>query len=156
MIVIASRNRQDLPSSYTGLSSYFAHSPIRLAVLVMVEPLNIAATASCGPLCFMRTTERKDSGDMNVSSPAIVRVLPSLFAHSLVTVSVCRDRSGTDETTRRAAQWVRENVPTGGPSAPEITGGEVFIGFGAPQKPGASSSATATATPDASSVRPSL
>ena len=63
---------------------------------------------------------------------------------------------GTDETTRRAAQWVRENVPTGGPSAPEITGGEVFIGFGAPQKPGASSSATATATPDASSVRPSL
>jgi hypothetical protein len=52
---------------------------------------------------------------------------------TLVTVSVCNDRTGTDETTRRAAQWVRDNVPAGAVGAPEITEGESFIDFAASQ-----------------------
>ena len=107
---------------------------------------------------LVEAMERRSQGVEEILSsvPGFVAYHAIRSGDSLVTVSVCRDRSGTDETTRRAAQWVRENVPTGAPSAPEITDGEVFIGFGTPQKPGASSSATATATPDASSVRPSL
>jgi hypothetical protein len=29
-----------------------------------------------------------------------------------VTVTVCEDKAGTDESSRRAAEWVKENVPT--------------------------------------------
>ena len=52
---------------------------------------------------------------------------------TLVTVSVCNDRAGTDETTRQAAKWVRDNVPAGAVGAPEITEGEAFLNFAAPQ-----------------------
>jgi hypothetical protein len=50
---------------------------------------------------------------------------------------------------------LRENVPTGAPSAPEISEGEVFIGFGAPQA-GIGHAATAATATNASEARPAL
>jgi hypothetical protein len=88
------------------------------------------------------------------SVPGFVAYHAIRSGDTLVTVSVCRDRSGTDETTRRAAKWVRENVPTGAPPAPEITEGDVFIALGTPQKLGGFASSTATAGPADSSARP--
>lgn len=55
---------------------------------------------------------------------------------TLVTVSVCQDSAGTDETTRRAAQWIRDNVAAGAVGAPAITTGEAFLNFAAPQSVG--------------------
>jgi hypothetical protein len=52
---------------------------------------------------------------------------------TLVTVSICQDRAGTDETTRQAALWVRDNLPAGSVGAPEITEGEAFLNFAASQ-----------------------
>lgn len=52
---------------------------------------------------------------------------------TLVTISVFRDQAGTDESTRRAAEWVRENLPAGSIRPPEVTEGEVFIHFAAAQ-----------------------
>jgi hypothetical protein len=48
---------------------------------------------------------------------------------TVTTVSICKDRAGTEETTRRAAAWVQENLPgtTSGP--PRIRTGEVFLSF---------------------------
>jgi hypothetical protein len=46
---------------------------------------------------------------------------------ALITVTVCEDKAGTDESTRRAAQWVRENLAEAGIAPPEVTEGEVFI-----------------------------
>jgi hypothetical protein len=89
------------------------------------------------------------------SVPGFVAYHAVRSGNTLFTLSVCRDRSGTDETTRRAAQWLRENVPTGAPSAPEISEGEVFIGFGAPQA-GIGHAATAATAPNASEARPAL
>jgi hypothetical protein len=45
-----------------------------------------------------------------------------------VTVTVCQDKAGTDESSRRAAEWVRENV---GESAnpPAITEGDAVLQF---------------------------
>jgi len=31
-----------------------------------------------------------------------------------MTVTVCQDKTGTDESSRRAAEWVKENVSTAG------------------------------------------
>ena len=43
-------------------------------------------------------------------------------------VTVCNEKAGCDESTRRAGQWVRENVDPR-PGKPEITGGEGVIDF---------------------------
>jgi hypothetical protein len=48
-----------------------------------------------------------------------------------VTVTVCQDQAGTAESTRRAAEWVRQNVSAAAGSPPEATEGEVVINFSA-------------------------
>jgi hypothetical protein len=45
------------------------------------------------------------------------------------TVTVCLDKDGTDESSRRAAEWVRENVSTTG-NPPVITEGSTVLHFG--------------------------
>jgi hypothetical protein len=45
-----------------------------------------------------------------------------------VTVTVCEDKAGTDESSRRAAEWVKENVSaTANP--PTITEGNTVLQF---------------------------
>ena len=45
-----------------------------------------------------------------------------------VTVTVCEDKTGTDESSRRAAEWVKENV-TGPADPPAITEGNTVLHF---------------------------
>ena len=47
----------------------------------------------------------------------------------LATVTVCDDQAGTQESSRRAAEWVRQNLTGAAMAAPEITEGEAFIQF---------------------------
>jgi hypothetical protein len=44
------------------------------------------------------------------------------------TATICEDKTGTDESTRRAAQWVKDNA-TETVQPPVITEGEAFIQF---------------------------
>jgi hypothetical protein len=45
-----------------------------------------------------------------------------------VTVTVCDDKAGTDESSRRAAEWVKENMSA--PAAPPaITEGDTVLHF---------------------------
>jgi heme-degrading monooxygenase HmoA len=46
-------------------------------------------------------------------------------------ISVFDDRSGTEESTRQASDWVRENMPDLGVSPPSVSSGEVVIQFAA-------------------------
>jgi hypothetical protein len=50
---------------------------------------------------------------------------------SVATITICDDQTGTDESSRRAREWVQKNLPGASVSAPEITEGDVFIDFGA-------------------------
>jgi len=45
-----------------------------------------------------------------------------------VTVTVCQDKTGTDESSRRAAEWVKENISTIG-NPPVITEGGTVAHF---------------------------
>jgi len=46
------------------------------------------------------------------------------------TVTVCQDKSGTDESSRRAAEWIKENISaTANP--PVITEGSTVVQFNA-------------------------
>ena len=42
-------------------------------------------------------------------------------------VSVFEDKTGTDESTRVAADWVRQNVPQAAGSPPEVMEGRVIL-----------------------------
>ena len=46
-----------------------------------------------------------------------------------VTVTVCEDKAGTDESSRRAAEWVKENV-SATVDRPAITEGDAVLQFG--------------------------
>ena len=67
----------------------------------------------------------------------VLRGVPGFVAYYAVragaggaTITVCQDQAGTTESTRRAAEWIRQNVPgAAGGTAPEVTEGEVFINF---------------------------
>ena len=45
-----------------------------------------------------------------------------------VAVTVCQDKTGTDESSRRAAEWVKQNVSTT-LDPPAITEGSTFLQF---------------------------
>jgi len=44
------------------------------------------------------------------------------------TVTICQDKEGTDESSRRAAEWVKDNVSTTG-NPPEIAEGDTVLHF---------------------------
>lgn len=45
----------------------------------------------------------------------------------LVTITTCETHDGVDESVRRAATWVKENMAGFGLSAPMVSTGEVFV-----------------------------
>lgn len=46
---------------------------------------------------------------------------------STVSVTVCDDQAGAEETNRVAADWVSENMPEAAANPPRITAGEVVL-----------------------------
>ena len=44
-----------------------------------------------------------------------------------VSISVFENEAGADESTAAAANWIRENLPELGGSAPQVSAGEVVI-----------------------------
>jgi hypothetical protein len=68
---------------------------------------------------------------------ALISGVPGFVSYAAVrsgdggmTVTVCEDKTGTDESSRRAAAWVAENIgATANP--PAITEGDAVLHFGA-------------------------
>lgn len=60
-------------------------------------------------------------------APGFVAYYAVRDGEALATVTICDDRAGADASTRRAAQWVRDNLPGVRVPPPEAIGGEVFI-----------------------------
>lgn len=48
---------------------------------------------------------------------------------TVVTVTVCDDAAGTAESSRRARNWVQQNLAGTNVGTPEITEGEVILDF---------------------------
>jgi uncharacterized protein YmfQ (DUF2313 family) len=46
------------------------------------------------------------------------------------TITVCEDQTGTTESVRVAADWVRRRVPNAVGTPPQVTEGEVIFSFG--------------------------
>ena len=66
----------------------------------------------------------------------LIRGVPGFVTYALVrtadggfSVSVYEDQAGTEESTRRAAEWIRQTVPQAAGSAPEVIEGETILQF---------------------------
>lgn len=60
-------------------------------------------------------------------TPGFIAYYAIRDGEALATITVCKDREGADESSRRTATWVRENMVGVRVTAPEAYGGEVFI-----------------------------
>jgi hypothetical protein len=60
--------------------------------------------------------------------PGFVSYYATREGDTMTSVSVYNDKAGCDESTRRAREWVGQNVKPG-VGAPEISSGDVFINF---------------------------
>ena len=65
----------------------------------------------------------------------LITTVPGFIAYyairngdTVTSVTVCQDKAGTDESTKRAAAWVKENVK-GSINPPGINEGDTFISF---------------------------
>ena len=67
--------------------------------------------------------------DLISTVPGFVAYYGVRDGNQLTTITVCNDRAGTDESSRRAAAWVKENLPNTKAGAPTIRQGEVIINF---------------------------
>ncbi|MEA2584913.1 MAG: hypothetical protein QOF33_2998 [Thermomicrobiales bacterium] len=61
--------------------------------------------------------------------PGFVAYYATRDGGNVATITVCQDRAGTEESTRRAREWVSQNLSGATIGAPEVTEGETFIQF---------------------------
>ena len=69
---------------------------------------------------------------------AVVQEIPGFVAYYIIqandgatSVTIYEDRTGVEESNRRVAQWVRDNLPDAATMPPEISEGEVVVMSGA-------------------------
>jgi len=68
----------------------------------------------------------EDVTDLLTGVPGFVNYAAVRSSDGGVTVTVCEDKAGTDESSRRAAEWIKGNA-SGTASAPAITEGDTII-----------------------------
>jgi hypothetical protein len=71
---------------------------------------------------------KEDVRALMTSVPGFVNYVAARSGGGGVTVTVCEDRAGTDESSRRAADWVKENV-SATVDPPAITEGDTVLQF---------------------------
>jgi len=66
----------------------------------------------------------------------LIRGVPGFRAYyatrngdTVTTVTVCDSREGTQESTKRAGEWVKQNLTGAAFGAPTVTEGETFVQF---------------------------
>lgn len=59
--------------------------------------------------------------------PGFIAYYAMRDGEALATITVCESRADTEESTRRTAQWMRDNMTGVRVTPPEAIGGEVFI-----------------------------
>ena len=70
----------------------------------------------------------EDVKEVITGVPGFVSYVALMTGETGVTVTVCQDKEGTEESSRRAADWVKENVEAT-VDAPVITEGNAVLQF---------------------------
>ena len=83
-----------------------------------------------GPLARAMVERREEVEEVLRGVPGF-RAYYALRARdgTVATITVCDDQAGTSESSRRAAEWVRQNMSGASISPPQISEGETFLNF---------------------------
>jgi hypothetical protein len=71
---------------------------------------------------------QEDVKELITGVPGFVSYAAFRSADGVKTVTACEDKAGTDESSNRAAGWVKENV-SAAVDPPETSEGDVFLQF---------------------------
>jgi hypothetical protein len=52
-------------------------------------------------------------------------------ADGIASVTICETKEGCDDSAKKAAAWIKENLPDLAPKPPQVLVGESLISFGA-------------------------
>ena len=70
----------------------------------------------------------EDVKELIAGVPGFVSYAAFRNGDGVMTVTACEDKAGTDESSNRAAAWVKENV-SASVDPPEVTEGSTFLQF---------------------------
>jgi len=85
--------------------------------------------ANAAALADEMQQKQQDVTDIISGVPRFVAYYATRAGDNLTSVTVCDSQAGTQESTRRASEWVKHNVTGAAIGAPQITGGETFVQF---------------------------
>jgi hypothetical protein len=85
--------------------------------------------ANAGVLADAMLQRQQEVTDLIRGVPGFVAYYATRAGDTLTTVTVCDSQAGTQESTRRAGEWVKKNVTGASVGAPQIAEGETFIQF---------------------------
>ncbi len=72
---------------------------------------------------------QKEVEDVVSSVPGFIAYYLVKSADATTSITVCETRAGCDETTRRAGDWLKQNLPDVKIAAPEIVTGDLVFRF---------------------------
>ena len=85
--------------------------------------------ANAGELADAMLQRQQEVTDILTGVPGFVAYYATRTGDTLTTVTVCDGQAGTQESTRRAGEWVKTNLPEAAIGAPQIAEGETFVQF---------------------------
>ena len=85
--------------------------------------------ANAGELADAMLQKQQEVTDLIRGVPGFVAYYATRAGDTLTTVTICDTQAGTQESTRRAGEWVKTNLPGTSIGAPQIAEGETFVQF---------------------------
>ena len=83
---------------------------------------------SAGPLADAIASHSGEVNELISGIDGFVSYHVSRDGDMVTSITICNDKAGCDESTRRAADWVKKNVSQL-PGPPQVSGGTVFLEF---------------------------
>jgi hypothetical protein len=84
---------------------------------------------NAGALADAMQQKQQEVTELIRGVPGFVAYYATRSGNTLTSVTVCDSQAGTQESTRLAGDWVKQNVTGASVGAPQIAEGETFIAF---------------------------
>jgi hypothetical protein len=83
--------------------------------------------ANAAALADAMQQRQQEVTDIIGTVPGFVAYYAIRDGDTVTSITVCDSREGTQESTRRAGEWVKQNLAGASIAAPDVTEGETFV-----------------------------
>lgn len=89
----------------------------------------VRSWANAAELADVMQLKHQEVRDILSAVPGFVAYYATRSGDTVTSVTVCDSKTGTQESTRLAGEWVKKNLPGSSIGAPQIAEGEAFMQF---------------------------